>query len=226
MFSFQLKDLPFAVLRLVSMPICWMQKGFEKLSVNHQAKVMWDALYRAGHEIEDLQGTIARLEKELTAWNVFAPIFNRTIEDFAKFKSDRECEKEYPFGYPETPEAAKKRHERAINHMMRGHIRDGYFVSLDIPLVPSLRRMFFAAPKRIFVRWCLRSNPMPPRCMGRWRSVSSPLSVLSSVNFRIELPRKLATLEGDRMDLPSPARERDGTWVQPWKIQSLVSAVL
>jgi len=130
MFSFQLKDLAFAVLRLVSMPILWMQKGCEKLSINDQAKVMWDTLHRAGHEIEDLQGTVARLEKELTAWNVFAPIFNRTIEDFAKFKSDREHEKEYPFGYPETPEATKKRHERAINYMMRNHIRDGCF---DIP---------------------------------------------------------------------------------------------
>jgi len=36
MFSFQLKDLPFTVLRLVSMPICWMQKGFEKLSIMGQ----------------------------------------------------------------------------------------------------------------------------------------------------------------------------------------------
>ena len=128
MFNFNLKDLPFAVLNLVSMPIRWMQKGFENLSINHQAKVMWDTLRRAGNEIEDLQGTVARLEKELTAWNVFAPIFNRTIVDFAKFKSDREYEKEYPFGYPETPEATKKRHERAINYMMRGLIKDGCFV--------------------------------------------------------------------------------------------------
>jgi len=93
MFSFSLKDLPFAVLRLVSMPIRWVQKGFEKLSVNQQAKVMWDTLHCAGHEIEDLQATVACLEKELTAWNVFAPFFNRTIEDFAKFKSDCECER-------------------------------------------------------------------------------------------------------------------------------------
>ena len=78
------------------------------MSVNQQAKVMWDTLHRTGHEIEVLQTTATRLKKELTAWNVFAPIFHRTIEDFAKFKSDREYEKEYPFGYPETPEAAKK----------------------------------------------------------------------------------------------------------------------
>ena len=128
MFNFNLKDLPFAVLNLVSMPICWMQKGFKNLSINHQAKVMWDTLHRAGHEIEDLQCAVARLEKELTARNVFAPIFHRTIEDFAKFKSDRECEKEYPFGYPETPEDMKKRDEHAVNYMMRQHIRDGYFV--------------------------------------------------------------------------------------------------
>jgi len=89
---------------------------------------MWDTLHRADHEIEDLQGTVARLEKELTAWNVFAPIFNRTIEDFDKFKSDRKCEKGYPFGYPEAPEATKKRHELAVNYMMRQHIRDGHFV--------------------------------------------------------------------------------------------------
>ena len=100
MFNFNLKDLPFAVLNLVSMPIRWMQKGFENLSINHQAKVMWDTLHCAGHEIEDLQGVVARLEKELTAWNLFAPIFNRTIKDFAKFKSDRDYKKEYPFGYP------------------------------------------------------------------------------------------------------------------------------
>ena len=111
MFSFHLKDLPFAVLNLVTMPICWMKKGFENLIVNHQAKVMWDTLHCADHEIEGLQGTVARLEKELTAWNVFAPIIKQTIEDFAKYKSDREYEKEYPFGYPETPEAKKKQHE-------------------------------------------------------------------------------------------------------------------
>jgi len=105
-----------------------MKKGFENLTVNQQNKVMWDTLHRAGHEIEGLQGTVARLEKELTAWNVFAPIFHRTIVESAKYKSDREYEQEYPFGFVETSEAKKKRHEKAVNYVMRQLIKDGYFV--------------------------------------------------------------------------------------------------
>jgi len=128
MFSFNLKDPPFTVFNLVAMPIRWMKKGFVNLSVNHHAKVMWDTLHRAGHEIEELQTTTVCLEKELTAWNVFAPIVKRTIEDFTKYKSDREYKTDYPYGFPETPEAKKTRHERAINAKMRRHIKDSYFV--------------------------------------------------------------------------------------------------
>jgi len=125
---FNLKDLPFAVLNLVTMPIRWMKKGFANLSINHQAKVMWDTLHCAGLEIEELQATTVRLEKELTASNVFGPIVQQTIEEFAKYKSDRNYKKVYPYGFPETPEAKKKRHDRAINAKMRQHIRDCYFV--------------------------------------------------------------------------------------------------
>jgi len=125
---FNLKDLPFTVLNLVTMTIRWMKKGFVNLSINHQAKVMWDTLHQAGHEIKELQATTACLEKELTAWNVFGPIVQQTIEEFAKYKSDRDYEKEYPYGFAETPEAKKKRHDHAINAKMCQHICDCYFV--------------------------------------------------------------------------------------------------
>jgi len=118
----------FAVLNLVTMPIRWMKKGFTNLSVNHKAKVMWDTLHRVGHKLEELQTTNARLEKELTAWNVFGPYAQRTIKEFAIYKSDRNYEKDYPYGFPETDEEKKKRHDPAINAAMRQHIRDCYFV--------------------------------------------------------------------------------------------------
>jgi len=70
---FDLQELPFAALNTIAMPIRWMKKGFSALSIAQQAKVMWGALVRAGRKIEELQATNARLEKELTAWNMFGP---------------------------------------------------------------------------------------------------------------------------------------------------------
>jgi len=85
---FDLQDLPFAALNLIVMPICWMKKGFSGLSLAQQTKVMWDALVRAGRKIEELHATNTRLEKELTAWNVFGPNVQRVIKEFAIHKSN------------------------------------------------------------------------------------------------------------------------------------------
>jgi len=120
---FNLKDLPLALLNLVTMPIHWMKKGFSNLSVNHQAKVMWDTLHQVGHKLEEVQTTNPRLEKELTAWNVFGPYAQRTIEEFAMYKSDRNYEKDYPYSFPETDEEKKKQHDPAINAAMRQQSR-------------------------------------------------------------------------------------------------------
>ena len=49
-------------------------------------------------------------------------------QNFAKYKSGLDYAKEYPFGFPETPEAKKKQHEVAINYQMRKVIKDGYFM--------------------------------------------------------------------------------------------------
>jgi len=87
---FDLKDLPFTALNTVVMPICWMKKGFSALGIAQQAKVLWDALGCAGRKMEELQATNARLEKELTAWNVFGPNAQQVIEEFAIYKSDQQ----------------------------------------------------------------------------------------------------------------------------------------
>jgi len=49
-------------------------------------------------------------------------------QNFAKHKSDLDYAKEYPFGFPETPEAKTKRHKVTIHYEMRKVIKDGYFV--------------------------------------------------------------------------------------------------
>jgi len=129
MFKFDLKDLPFAALNLVVMPLRWMRTGFSALGIAQQAKVLWDALGRAGRKIEELQATNARLEKELTAWNVFGPNAQRVIEEFAIYKSDQKYAREFIGGLlAESPEHKQTRHDRAINLAMKQQIRNSYFV--------------------------------------------------------------------------------------------------
>ena len=111
------------------MPIRWAQRGFAALTLYQQAKVMWDTLVRAGHELEDLQATVARLEKELTAWTIFGAHAQSVIEEHAILKSDNNYAQSFGgFGFPETPEETKKRHDRDINTEMREATQSCYFV--------------------------------------------------------------------------------------------------
>ena len=129
MFKFNLNVLPFAILNCVTMPIRWAQKGFAALTLYQQAKVMWDTLVRAGHELEDLQATVVRLEKELTAWTMFGAHAQSVIEEHAILKSDNNYAQSFgAFGFPETPEETKKRHDRDINVEMKEAARSCYFI--------------------------------------------------------------------------------------------------
>jgi len=126
---FDLKDLPFATLNTIVMSIRWMKKGFSALGVAQQAKVMWDALGRAGRKIEELQATNARLEKELTAWNVFGPNARRVIKEFAIYKSDQQYARDSIGGLlAESPEHKQTRCDRAINLNKKQQIHNSYFV--------------------------------------------------------------------------------------------------
>jgi len=119
MFKFNLNIFPFAILNLVAMPICWAQKGFAALTLYQQAKVMWD----------DLQATVVCLEKELTVWNIFGAHAQSVIEEYAIRKSDNNYAQAYgAFGFPETPEETKKRHDRNVNLEMKEAARHCYFV--------------------------------------------------------------------------------------------------
>jgi len=126
---FDLQDLPSAALNTIFMPIHWMKKGFSALSVVQQAKVMWGALVCAGRKMEELQATNARLEKELTAWNVFGPNAQRVIEEFAIYKSDQQYTRDSIGGLlGESPKHKQTRRDRAINLDMKQQIRNSYFV--------------------------------------------------------------------------------------------------
>ena len=125
---FKLQELPFAILCLVTMPLRWTKKGFDDLNIPQKAKVMWDTLIRAGNQIDELHTANSRLEKELTAWNIFGAHAQRIIEEFAISKSDRDYAKDYPFGFPETAEQTKLRHDRAVNAAMKEAARHCYFV--------------------------------------------------------------------------------------------------
>jgi len=125
---FDLQDLQFAALNPIVMPIRWMKKKFSALSIVQHAKAMWGALVRAGRKIEELQATNARLEKELTAWNVFGPNAERVIEEFAIYKSDHQYERDSTSSLAESPEEQQTRRDRAINLDMKQQIRNSYFV--------------------------------------------------------------------------------------------------
>ena len=75
-----------------------------------------------------LQTANVRLEKELTAWNIFGAHAQRVIEGFAIHKSDRNYEKDFPFGFPETPDQTKICRDRAVNADMKQAVHYCYFV--------------------------------------------------------------------------------------------------
>ena len=76
-----------------------------------------------------MQATVARLEKELTAWTIFGAHAQSVIEEHAILKSDNNYAQSFgSFGFPETPEETKKRHDRDINVEMKEAARSCYFI--------------------------------------------------------------------------------------------------